>query len=99
MNLSVSSDCVFQVKNQANRAIDKIYKLIDSKTFKNYEYKDYYKDLIKNFRKNSEKYVMSKSLKKEMSIRQMTQIYKSRNHFILFFLNRLIKIKIAFYVS
>ena len=63
MNLSVSSDCIFQVKNQANRAIDKIYKLIDSKTFKNYEYKDYYKDLIKNFRKNSEKYVMAKSLK------------------------------------
>jgi hypothetical protein len=63
MNLSVSSDCVFQVKNQANRAIDKIHKLIDSKTFKNYEYKDYYKNLIKNFRKNPEKYVMTKSLK------------------------------------
>ena len=63
MNLSVSSDCIFQVKNQANSAIDKIYKLMDSKTFKNYKYKDYYKDLIKNFRKNSEKYVMTKSLK------------------------------------
>tara|TARA_Y100000739_G_scaffold4731_1_gene4137 strand:- start:4 stop:2406 length:2403 start_codon:yes stop_codon:yes gene_type:complete len=63
MNLSASSDCIFQVKNQANSAIDKIYKLMDSKTFKNYKYKDYYKDLIKNFRKNSEKYVMTKSLK------------------------------------
>ena len=63
MNLVVSDDCLFQVKDAANKAIGNIEKLLLSKAYKDFAYSSYYKDLIKNFRKNSEKYVMAKSLK------------------------------------
>ena len=63
MNLVVSNDCLFQVKDAASRAIDSIEKLLSSKAYKGFTYNSYYKDLIKNFKSNPEKYVMSKSLK------------------------------------
>ena len=63
MNLVVSDDCLFQVKDAANKAIGSIEKLLSSKAYKDFAYSSYYKDLIKNFKSNPEKYVMSKSLK------------------------------------
>ena len=63
MNLVVSNDCLFQVKDAANKAIGSIEKLLSSKAYKDFTYSSYYKDLIKNFKSNPEKYVMSKSLK------------------------------------
>ena len=63
INLVVSDDCLFQVKDAANKAIGSIEKLLSSKAYKNFAYSSYYKDLIKNFKSNPEKYVMSKSLK------------------------------------
>ena len=63
INLVVSDDCLFQVKDAANKAIGSIEKLLSSKAYKDFAYSSYYKDLIKNFKSNPEKYVMSKSLK------------------------------------
>ena len=63
MNLVVSNDCLFQVKDAANKAIGSIEKLLSSKAYKDFTYSSYYKDLIKNFKSNPEKYEMSKSLK------------------------------------
>ena len=63
MNLVVSNDCLFQVKDAASKAIDSIEKLLSSKAYKDFSYNSYYKNLIKNFKSNPEKYVMSKSLK------------------------------------
>jgi len=63
MNLVVSNDCLFQVKDAASKAIDSIEKLLSSKAYKDFTYNSYYKNLIKNFKSNPEKYVMSKSLK------------------------------------
>ena len=63
MNLVVSDDCLFQVKDAANKAIGNIEKLLLSKAYKDFTYSSYYKDLIKNFKSNPEKYKMSKSLK------------------------------------
>ena len=63
MNLVVSNDCLFQVKDAANKAIGSIEKLLSSKAYKDFTYSSYYKDLIKNFKLNPEKYEMSKSLK------------------------------------
>ena len=63
MNLVVSDDCLFQVKDAANKAIGNIEKLLSSKAYKDFAYSSYYKDLIKNFKSNPEKHVMSKSLK------------------------------------
>ena len=63
MNLVVSNNCLFQVKDAANKAIGSIEKLLSSKAYKDFAYSSYYKDLIKNFKSNPEKYVMSKSLK------------------------------------
>ena len=63
MNLVVSDDCLFQVKDAANKAIGNIEKLLLSKAYKDFAYSSYYKDLIKNFKSNPENYKMSKSLK------------------------------------
>jgi hypothetical protein len=70
MNLVVSDDCLFQVKDAANKAIGSIEELLSSKpylkpkaSYKDFTYNSYYKDLIKNFKSNPEKYKMSKSLK------------------------------------
>ena len=63
MNLVVSNDCLFQVKDAANKAIGNIEKLLLSKAYKDFTYSSYYKGLIKNFKSNPEKYKMSKSLK------------------------------------
>ena len=63
MNLVVSNDCLFQVKDAANKAIGSIEKLLSSKAYKDFTYSSYYKDFIKNFKLNPEKYEMSKSLK------------------------------------
>ena len=63
MNLVVSNDCLFQVKDAASKAIDSIEKLLSSKAYKDFTYNSYYKNLIKNFKSNPEKYVMPKSLK------------------------------------
>ena len=63
INLVVSDDCLFQVKDAANKAIGSIEKLLSSKAYKDFAYSSYYKDLIKNFKSNPEKYVISKSLK------------------------------------
>ena len=63
MNLVVSNDCLFQVKDAANNAIISIEELLSSKAYKDFTYNSYYKELIKNFKLNPEKYKMSKSLK------------------------------------
>jgi len=63
MNLVVSNNCLFQVKDAANKAIGSIEKLLLSKAYKDFAYSSYYKDLIKNFKSNPEKYKMSKSLR------------------------------------
>ena len=63
MNLVVSNECLFQVKDAANNAISSIEELLSSKAYKDFNYNTYYKELIKNFKSNSEKYIMSKSLK------------------------------------
>ena len=63
MNLSLSDKSLFQVKNQANKAIESIDNYLSLKSNRDFPYLSHYKNLIKNFKKYPDKYEMSESLK------------------------------------